>query len=125
MFRQLLHTVILLSALTPVIVQPFVYVEYQMRKDYIVAELCKDRYATVNTCDGRCFLVDRWNETQQRESEEKERNIKPVEIKLHLLQKIGELDKPAAGLLIKSSIGYTPRFYSYLAIESIDEPPKV
>lgn len=108
----------------PALIQPLVYIEYQMRKEYIVAELCAERFAVVNTCDGRCFLVDRFNENQRRASEEKEQNIKPVEIKLQLLKLAIELERPSANFHSKARATFSPSLYSYLAVSSIDEPPK-
>lgn len=125
MIKQLLHSLILFSAFAQAFIQPLINIEYQLRKEYIVAELCKERYATINTCDGRCFLVKKLNAAQQQESEEKERNIKPVEINLRLSE-IGSFfeDQLILTPSSPSSLFYLPN-YSYLEDQSKDEPPRV
>lgn len=101
-----------------------IYLEYQIRKEYIVAELCKERYATINTCDGRCFIVRKLNEAQQHESEEKERNIKPIEIKLQLAEMEDLLGFNEGECQENSFIRYYASQYDYLSIKSKDEPPQ-
>lgn len=106
-------------------IRPFIYLEYQIRKDYIITELCKERYATINTCDGRCFIVKKLNDAQQKESEEKERNIKPFEIKLQV-EEIRDTWISQKGNTVDKVYGryYLPN-YSLLFIDVQEEPPQV
>lgn len=124
MYRSLLYSIILFSAFVQAFVQPLIYLEYQLRKEYIVSELCKERYVTINTCDGRCFLVKKLSEAEQQKSDEKERNIKPVEIKLRLSE-IEVLYQPIRSIVTegeKGSYFFSP--YSYLSDLSQDKPPQ-
>lgn len=86
MAKGLLYSLVLAMGFTQALIRPFIYLEYQIRKDYIIEKLCEERFLEINTCDGKCFLVRKLDEAQQRESEEKERSIKPVQINLQLAE---------------------------------------
>jgi len=124
MYRKLLYGIILFSAFAQAFVQPLIYLEYQLRKEYIVAELCKERYATINTCVGRCFLVRKLNDAQQKESEEKERSIRPVEILLQLAEINPFTSNAGPKLPLDGNHSLYLNQYFYLIDQSIDEPPK-
>lgn len=105
-------------------VQPLIYIEYQLRKEYIVAELCKERYTEIKTCDGRCFLVKKLNDVQQKESEEKERNIKPHIILLNFAELTKCEQKNNVHSVTKTAQYFLDNYYNYLLDRAIDKPPR-
>lgn len=111
-------------AILQAMVRPCIYLEYQIRKEYIVAELCKERYATINTCDGRCFLVRKLTDAQQQESEERERTIRPLEIKLQLtqLKVLFALQLPTAN--VQAATTYRSPLHTQLWVDVKDRPPQ-
>lgn len=124
MLKHVLYNVFLFFAIAQAFIQPLIYIEYSIRKEYIVAELCKERYATINTCDGRCFLVKKLNQAQQHESEQKERNIRPLELNLKTTEIYVFQFSPhetITSMLIPSRP--TGR-YSYLTDKSLEKPPQ-
>ena len=105
-------------------VQPLIYIEYQLRKEYIVAELCKERYAEIKTCDGRCFLIKKLNDAQQKESEEKERNIKPLTILLNVANLAKCEENKRVLSFTKTTRYFLDSYYDYLLDRAIDKPPR-
>ena len=124
MISAILKRILLFSAITQALVQPLIYLEYQIRKEYIVAELCKERYMTINTCEGRCFLVKKLDTAQKQKNEEKERNIRPIEIKLLFSELEDMFLLPVSNDSECEFSSYYLSFYSYLLVDRIDEPPR-
>lgn len=50
---------------------PLVYADYELRKDYIVQNLCENRLRPQLHCDGKCYLAKRLAATDQKETTEK------------------------------------------------------
>ncbi len=55
-----------------------VYLDFQLRKDYIQKYLCINRNKPISMCGGQCYLVKQIKNTQQRrQSPENQINKKP------------------------------------------------
>ncbi|PAC28919.1 hypothetical protein [Flectobacillus sp. BAB-3569] len=50
---------------------PLVYVDYNLRKDYIVQNLCENRFRPDLHCNGKCYLAKRVAAADQKETSEK------------------------------------------------------
>ncbi len=50
---------------------PLLYVDYQLRKDYIVNNLCENRLRPQMHCDGKCYLAKKIAATEHRDVTEK------------------------------------------------------
>lgn len=50
---------------------PLVYVDYNLRKDYIIKNLCENRFRPDLHCDGKCYLAKRVAVADQKETSEK------------------------------------------------------
>ncbi len=53
------HIALLLFALVSIktLLVPFVYLDFELRKDYIVQQLCENRFKPELHCDGKCYLA--------------------------------------------------------------------
>ena len=38
------------------LVVPFVYLDFELRKEYIIKNLCENRFKPQLHCDGKCYL---------------------------------------------------------------------
>ncbi|GAA4822483.1 hypothetical protein [Algivirga pacifica] len=61
---------------------PLVYVDYQLRKDYISEVLCINRYEVELACAGKCYLNKQIQKSQQTEEQE---SIKETIPALHMI----------------------------------------
>ncbi len=50
---------------------PLLYLDYNLRKDYIVQNLCENRLKPQMNCNGKCYLAKRIALSEQRETTEK------------------------------------------------------
>jgi hypothetical protein len=61
---------------------PVVYLDFELRKDYIVQHLCENRFKPELHCDGKCYLAKTLSkiaeEKAQNEAERQSHNIKKV-----------------------------------------------
>lgn len=48
---------------------PVVFVDYELRKDYIVQNFCINKDKPALECDGKCFLAKKLNEAREKEAE--------------------------------------------------------
>jgi len=46
---------------------PMVYLDFELRRDYIVANLCVNRNRPQLHCDGKCYLAKKLAETKKQE----------------------------------------------------------
>ena len=127
MFRvhQAINIIVLVAGLAQALTLPLTYLEYNLRKEHILSELCKERYATINTCDGRCFVVNKLNQQQQKESEQKEQNIRPFEVKLFLERAFDFRAGKVTIELANHNHHFLYENYSYLFASGLDHPPNV
>ncbi|MFN8349745.1 MAG: hypothetical protein U0X91_32395 [Spirosomataceae bacterium] len=52
------------------LIVPFVYLDFELRKEYIIHNLCKNRFKPQLHCDGKCYLAKQL----QKVAEEHARN---------------------------------------------------
>ncbi|MFN8355188.1 MAG: hypothetical protein U0Y10_12110 [Spirosomataceae bacterium] len=57
------------------LVIPLVYLDYQLRKDYIKNYLCVNRDKPQLHCDGKCYLAKRIAAAQEQEQRQAERDF--------------------------------------------------
>lgn len=73
MKNRLRLDVLLLTALLAlrVLIVPAIFVDYQLRKDYIARYLCENRHRPALHCDGQCYLAKRLHAAQEQEQNQK------------------------------------------------------
>lgn len=67
--RHISLFLVLLISLKTLIV-PFIYLDFELRKEYIIQNLCENRYNPQLHCDGKCYL----NKHLRKVAEEHARN---------------------------------------------------
>jgi hypothetical protein len=60
--------------LVKVWVIPLLYLDFEMRRDYIVANLCENRDRPQMNCNGKCFLAKRIAALEEQEKRQAEKN---------------------------------------------------
>lgn len=53
---------------------PLLYLDFEIRRDYIVANLCENRNRPQLHCDGKCFLAKRLAALNEHEKRQAEKN---------------------------------------------------
>lgn len=48
---------------------PMVFIEYELRKDYIIQNFCINKDKPLLKCDGKCYLAKKLNETREKEAQ--------------------------------------------------------
>ena len=65
-----------------ILVVPFVYLDFELRKEYIIKNLCENRFKPQLHCDGKCYLAKSLTkiaeEKAQNAAEKQGQNIKKV-----------------------------------------------
>ncbi|MCY7350168.1 MAG: hypothetical protein LH606_05820 [Cytophagaceae bacterium] len=67
-FRVLFLTALLTLR---VLIVPAIFLDFQLRKDYIARYLCENRNRPLLNCDGKCYLAKRLNAAQEQEQSQK------------------------------------------------------
>ncbi len=47
------------------LVVPFIYLDFELRKEYIIQNLCENRFNTPLHCDGKCYLAKQLKKVAQ------------------------------------------------------------
>jgi len=58
--------------LVKVWVIPLLYLDFEIRRDYIVANLCENRNRPMLNCNGKCYLAKRLAEAKKQEEKQAE-----------------------------------------------------
>ncbi|MDN5211019.1 hypothetical protein QQ020_03130 [Fulvivirgaceae bacterium BMA12] len=68
--RNILIFVLILNTVGSTFMVPLIYLDFNLRRDYIARVLCINRETTAMTvCGGQCYLSDQLAKTQQQEKE--------------------------------------------------------
>lgn len=54
---------------------PLIYLDFELRRDYIVKNLCENRNRPQLNCNGKCYLAKKIAVAQENEQQQKERNF--------------------------------------------------
>jgi len=60
--------------LVKVWVIPLLYLDFEIRRDYIVANLCENRDRPIMNCNGKCYLAKRIAALAEQEKRQAEQN---------------------------------------------------
>lgn len=61
--------------LVKTMVVPIIYLDYELRKDYIVSTLCENRNRPQLKCNGKCYLAKRIAEAAKQEQKQAENDF--------------------------------------------------
>jgi hypothetical protein len=65
-----------------ILIVPFVYLDFELRKEYIIQHYCENRFAPQLHCEGKCYLAKQLQKVAQdharTETEKQAENIKKL-----------------------------------------------
>ncbi|WP_428665057.1 hypothetical protein [Runella sp.] len=56
-YKRHISLFLLLLISLKTLVVPFIYLDFELRKEYIIHNLCENRFKTQLHCDGKCYLA--------------------------------------------------------------------
>jgi hypothetical protein len=108
-------------------VLPLLYLDFEIRRDYIIANLCVNRDKPLMHCDGKCYLAKRIAEAKEKEARQAEHDY--LSHLLHQVMGPGQsvFWAPAVVFEVRTSNDYQYRspFTSRNAVTDIFHPPLV
>ncbi len=54
---------------------PLLYLDFEIRRDYIVSNLCENRNRPMLNCNGKCYLAKKIAEAKKQEEKQAERDF--------------------------------------------------
>jgi hypothetical protein len=72
--KQWISLSLLSLMLVKVWVIPLLYLDFEIRRDYIVANLCENRDRPIMNCNGKCYLAKRIAALDEQEKRQAEQN---------------------------------------------------
>lgn len=121
MFKQVLAYVLVLTTLAANCTQLFVYAGFEINQKYIAAELCVNRNRPELHCNGKCYLMRKLKQAEQKEKAQSE-NQRPV---LQPGMIVEKLAFAAPSFIISKSLTAELKFNFPERSNSIFQPPKV
>ncbi len=103
---------------------PLLYLDYNLRKDYIVQNLCKNRFRPALHCDGKCYLAKKIAATEQKETTEKGADLAKILFEIPCVVTTPSsfsFDTPLFFQKIRSPFYFN--LYQTLFISSLLKPP--
>ncbi|MCE6987965.1 hypothetical protein [Dyadobacter sp. CY323] len=70
--KQIIGLFLLSVLLIKVCIIPVIYLDFQLRKDFIVATLCENRNRPQLHCDGKCYLAKKIADAKKQEEKQAE-----------------------------------------------------
>jgi len=122
MFKQVLAYVLVLTTLSANCSQLFVYAGFEMNQKYIAAELCINRNRPELHCNGKCYLMRKLKQAEQKEKAHESENQRPV---LQPGMIVAKLVLSAPSFIIAKSPTAELKFIFPERSNSIFQPPKV
>lgn len=85
-YKRHISLFLLLLISIKILVVPFVYLDFELRKEYIIQNLCENRFTPQLHCDGKCYLAKQLHKVAeehardeaQKQSESAKRVIQEV-----------------------------------------------
>ena len=78
--KQYIALVLLTTISFKILVVPFVYLDFELRKEYIIQNLCENRFKPNLHCDGKCYLAKTMHkiaeDNARSETERQSQNLK-------------------------------------------------
>lgn len=82
--KSFVISILIVANLAGTLMVPLIYLDFEVRNDYISKVLCIERDKPITVCGGSCYLTDKLNETQ--EQQENSEKLTPREIVFFLTE---------------------------------------
>lgn len=114
--------------LVKVWVIPLLYLDFEIRRDYIVANLCVNRSRPMLNCNGKCYLAKRMAVLEEQEKRQAEQNyisklmdhVMNNRIQLNIIPQFISFE-----VLPELTFTYSSPFTTRIAVDEIFHPPLV
>lgn len=70
--KSFIIAVIILANMGSALVTPLVYLDFEMRRDYISRVLCVERKQPITVCGGSCYLAAQLDKAQEHQEKSKQ-----------------------------------------------------
>ena len=107
---------------------PLLYLDFEIRRDYIVANLCVNRARPMLNCNGKCYLAKKLAAIEQQEKREAEQNYMAKLMDHVMDNRIHYSFKPQFIFFEVPSeldFNYSSPFATRIAVADIFHPPLV
>lgn len=127
--RQWVALSLLFLMLVKAWVMPLLYLDYELRRDYIIKNLCVNRNRPQLHCNGKCYLAKRLADSREQEERQAEQSFM-----YNLLVQVAEgwehsslfqTTPPQVQDLPTPSYSYTATLVVSTAVDDIFHPPSV
>lgn len=124
--KQLISLGLLGLMLLKACVIPLLYLDFEIRRDYIVANLCENRNRPMLNCNGKCYLAKRIAETKKQEERQAEQDYMA-----NLVYQVMDwhqhnyfsVKAPAIDISLQLLFDYKSRFPVSCMVDDIFHPP--
>ncbi|MFB9291979.1 hypothetical protein [Persicitalea jodogahamensis] len=110
-------------------VMPLLYLDYELRKEFIIDNYCVNKNRPELHCDGKCYLATRLAAVQEQEQKQAERNFvfKLLENVTDCRTFFANFSAPEylTGDLAKTSFSYSPSSFDDAALSGVFHPPQL
>jgi len=94
MIRRLIAFTLLLALLSSILAKLFVYAEFKSNQAYIAATLCENRDRPELNCQGKCYLMKKLKEAEDKEKKQENQAQKKASVDLFFV------NEPVAPVLV-------------------------
>jgi hypothetical protein len=94
MIRRLIAFTLLLALLSSILSKLFVYAEFKSNQAYIAATLCENRDRPALNCQGKCYLMKKLKEAEDKEKKQENQAQKKASVDLFFV------NEPVAPVLV-------------------------
>lgn len=123
LIRNISITVLIIANLASAWLVPLIYMDFELRQDYIAEVLCIERDKPMTVCKGKCFLSDQLDRAM--EQQENEEQLSPVEITFFFHQHAFELaTNPLKALTNRTYSAYAEQLHANPSLKGIFHPPR-
>ena len=85
MIRRLIAFTLLLALLSSILSKLFVYAEFKSNQAYIAATLCENRDRPELNCEGKCYLMKKLKDAEDKEKKQENQAQKKASVDLFFL----------------------------------------
>ncbi|MCF0071431.1 hypothetical protein LZD49_13195 [Dyadobacter sp. CY261] len=126
--KQWISLSLLSLMLVKVWVIPLLYLDFEIRRQYIISNLCENKNRPQMHCDGKCYLAKRIASLDEQEKRQAEKTYMTRLIDQVMDQRADFTFTPppvAAEILPKAGISILSTFTPRIAVDDIFHPPLV
>lgn len=125
-YKRHISLFLLLLISFKILIVPFVYLDFELRKEHIIQHLCENRFKPHLHCDGKCFLAKQLHKVAQEHARsETEKQATTIKKSLSDLFEESHIvaTVTAKAVKMRQATSYEPAYRSSDFSASIPHPP--